>query len=138
MMRCPSVVCAQMWIATQSLRVFLALLPDPEIAERAHLVRREIGLALMVSQRDARRIVGQRPESAGLVEWKAAVVGDLRARSSLHEVFVQDRRPVAAQIDRRRLSGCRCGDLRSLPPQCDAEHHESCAYQSSSAFHVTS
>ena len=138
MIRCPSVVCAQMWIATQSLRVFLALLPDAEIAERPHLVRRKIRLALMVSQRDARRIVRQRPESAGLIEWKATVVGDLRAGSSFCEVLVQDWRPVAAQINRRRLSGCRRGDLRSLPTQCDAEHHESCAYQSSSAFHVTS
>ena len=89
----------------QALRVCLALFPDPEIAERAHLVRREIRLALMMPQRDAGRVVRQRPESAGLVERKAAVVGDLGAGAALHEVLVQHRRPVAAQIDRRGLPG---------------------------------
>ena len=61
----------------QALRVFLALFPDPEIAERSHLVRRKIRLALMMPQRDAGRIVRQRPESACLVEWEAAVIGKL-------------------------------------------------------------
>jgi hypothetical protein len=34
----------------QALRVFLALFPDPEIAERPHLVGRKIRLALMMPQ----------------------------------------------------------------------------------------
>ena len=77
----------------------------------------------MVPQRDARRVVRQRPESACLVEWEAAVIGKLRSSAAFHEVLVQNGRPVAAQINRWCLSGYRCGDLRSLPTQCDAEHH---------------
>ena len=78
----------------------VALLPDAEVAERAHLVRREVRLALMVAQRDAGRVVRQRPQPAGLVEREAAVVGELRPGATLHRVLVQDGRPVAAQIDR--------------------------------------
>ena len=48
---------------------------------------------------------------------------------------MQNGRPVTAQINRWCLSGYRCGDLRSLPTQCDAEHHEPCADQSSRALH---
>src|SRR4029079_17055121 len=56
----------------QALRVFLTLFPDAEVTERSHLIRSEIGLTLMVPQRDARRVVRQRPESAGLIDRKAA------------------------------------------------------------------
>jgi hypothetical protein len=41
----------------QSLRVRIALFPDPEIPERPHLIRRDVGLALVVAQSDSRRIV---------------------------------------------------------------------------------
>ena len=65
----------------------------------------------MVTQRHARGVVRERPQPAGFVERKAAEVGDLGSRATLHEVFVQCRRPVAAQINGRCLrdAGGICG-----------------------------
>ena len=86
----------------QPLRPRVTVLPDPEVAGRAHLVRRDISLALVVAQRHPGRVVGQRPQPAGFVQREAAVIGDLVPGAALVGVFVQDARPVAGQIDDRR------------------------------------
>jgi hypothetical protein len=80
----------------QPLRTQVALFPDAEVAERAHLVGREIRLTLVMTEGHSGRVVGKRPQPAGLVEWKAAVVGQLGPGSTLHEVLVERRRPIAS------------------------------------------
>src|SRR5687767_540301 len=41
----------------QLVRVRVAFLPRPRVAERAHLIRGDIAIALMMAQREPRRIV---------------------------------------------------------------------------------
>ena len=47
----------------EPLRVRVSFFPRARVADRAHGVRRDVAVALVVAQRDARRVVGQREEA---------------------------------------------------------------------------
>ena len=94
----------------EPLRVGIALLPGARVADRADRVRRHVAVALMMTERDAGRVVGQREQPRRFVDRKAAVVGKLRTRAPFERVFLERRGPVAGDVEsrgRRVASGCR-------------------------------
>ena len=85
----------------EPLRVRIALLPGARVADRADGVRRDVAVALMMTERDARGVVRQREQPCGFVDRKAAVVAELRARAPFERVFVERRGPVAGDVESR-------------------------------------
>src|SRR5271157_4730657 len=57
--------------------VRIAIFPNPEIPNRAHLIRCNVAVALMVFQRQAGWVVGERPEAARLVNGESGIVANL-------------------------------------------------------------
>src|SRR5258708_40340214 len=56
--------------------VGIAVFPDPEISNRAHLIRRDIAVALVVFQRQAGWVVGERPQASRLVDGESGIVAN--------------------------------------------------------------
>ena len=75
---------------------------DAQIADAAESIRGGMRLALMLWQRQERRhpAVGAQPRR--IVDRQPGVVTDLGTGHALDLVFVEDRRPHAAQVDLRR------------------------------------
>src|SRR5439155_384759 len=74
----------------QLLGVRVPLLPNTEVSDGARLIRHDIGVALMMPQRQARRIIRKCKQASSLVQCELAVIGDFRTAEARELVFVDD------------------------------------------------
>ena len=89
-------------ILTMPLRRVVDVERDAQVADAAEPVGGRMRLALVLGQRQQRRVPAVGAQPRGVVDRQAGVVADLGARHALDLVFVKDRRPHATQIDLRR------------------------------------
>ena len=83
----------------QTVIVLVALFPNVEVARGAHLVGRNVGVALVMAKRETRNVVGKREQPARFVQCESAVIGDLRTATALQIVFVQNGSPIAGDVN---------------------------------------
>ena len=99
--------------------VRVPVFPDAEVSHRAHLIRRDVAIALVVLESQTRRVVGERPQTSRLVDGESGIISNLGTRSALQPILVDGRRPIARKIDGRgRAGGCR-RRRRGLSEQAD-------------------
>ena len=98
----------------EALRVRVAFFPCSGVADRSNRVRRDVAVALVMAQGDARGVVREREESSGLVDRKSAVVAELGPGAPLHCVLVERRCPVSGDVEsgRRHVGSTGRGRLR--------------------------
>src|SRR3989442_13986016 len=67
-------------------------------------------LALMLGQRQQRRVPAVGMKARGFVDWKAEIIADLRSRDPLRLILVEARSPLAGEIVTAGQLLCEGGD----------------------------
>ncbi len=126
--------------------VRVPVFPDAEVPDRAHLIRRDVAIALMLLESQTRGVVGEGPETSRFIDSEPSIISNLRACSPLQPILVDRGRPIARKINGRgREGGCmrrRRGlsekaDLRQqTPPR--RERSPNCFSSNSLSFFVPS
>ena len=93
------------------LRVRIALFPDPELQRTSIYVGRDVHLALMLGQRQSRRIPAERPLPRAVGDRQAEIVAELGAGNALGLIFIESGAPAARQVN-LRVCRRRCRDDR--------------------------
>jgi hypothetical protein len=75
---------------------------DAQVANAAEPIGGGVGLALVLGQRQQRRVPGVGTQPLGVGDRQTGVVADLGAGGAFDLVFVKDGRPDAGEIDLRR------------------------------------
>ena len=87
-------------MAIKILRLGIALLPDAKLERTAIDVRRDVHLALMLGQRQPRRIPAERPLARAVGDRQTEVVAELRTGNALGLIFGKARAQASRQVGR--------------------------------------
>ncbi len=93
--------------------------PNAEVSHGAHLIRRDVTIALVVLESQPRRIVRKGPQASGFVNGESGVVSNLGTGSPLQTILVDGRRPIARKVDGRGWPGRWGGRRGGLSDQGD-------------------
>src|SRR2546422_958549 len=86
-------------ICNELLRVLIDFLPHAQIRRAPRGVVRRMRLALMLRQREQRRIPAVASQAGCIVDWKAEVVADFRTGNALRLIFMKPRSPFSGWIN---------------------------------------
>src|SRR5437870_8816964 len=91
----------------ERLRFRIPLFPDAQLQRTAIDVRRHVDSALMLFERQPRRIPTEGPLPRRVVDGESEIVDELGAGNALGEILVIARRPTAGEIGLRAGGGRR-------------------------------